>query len=99
MDRHPTDEARMNELIEAEVERTSARYEGLFPPEVYEEMRRLLRVTLHTHPDMQRLLRGMVERELSGSETKDIRMFQAAPVNGVRANGHPAAASSRRGGR
>jgi hypothetical protein len=52
----PNDDPVRSALIEAEVKRASRPFEGVLPDEVLEEMRRLHRIALRTHPDLQSLL-------------------------------------------
>jgi hypothetical protein len=46
----------LDDLIEKEVKRASAPYEGVWPAEILEETRRLHRIALRTHPDLRELL-------------------------------------------
>jgi hypothetical protein len=52
----PDDDPVRSAMIEAEVKRASRPFEGVWPDDVLEEMRRLHRIALRTHPAMQELL-------------------------------------------
>lgn len=67
----------LDDMIEAHVRAAMRRVEGLCPPEVEEEIRRMLRVALDTDPEMQRLLRASVARPaLRESDKVDVRALR-----------------------
>jgi hypothetical protein len=52
----PNDDPVRAAMIEAEVDRASRPYRGIWPEDVLEEMRRLHRIALRSNPAMQELL-------------------------------------------
>ncbi|AUX20688.1 uncharacterized protein SOCEGT47_011610 [Sorangium cellulosum] len=72
------DSPTLDDMIEAHVRQAMRRVEGLCPPEVEEEIRRMLRVALDTDPEMQRLLRASVARpSMRESDKVDVRALRA----------------------
>ncbi|WP_437894165.1 hypothetical protein [Sorangium sp. So ce124] len=67
----------LDDVIEAHVRQAMKRVSGLCPPEVEEEIRRLLRVALDTDPEMQRLLQASVARPaVKESDKVDVRALR-----------------------
>jgi hypothetical protein len=75
-------------MIEAEVSDALRPYEdeGVYPPEVLEDLRRMLRIVMRTHPTAARLLEQLRPRpapEESGKE--DVSVFNGALRRATRA--------------
>ncbi|XYH96532.1 hypothetical protein ACMHYB_53600 [Sorangium sp. So ce1128] len=82
------DSPTLDDMIEAHVRQAMRRVEGLCPPEVEEEIRRVLRVALDTDPEMQRLLRASVARPaVKESDKVDMRAVRAAQPAPAQKNG------------
>jgi hypothetical protein len=78
----PTQEALMEDAIQEQVELAMAPLKGVHPPEVEEEVRKMLLLALDTDPDAQRLLRATVRRrmgELKESDKMDLRSLGRDP--------------------
>ncbi|MFN7135751.1 MAG: hypothetical protein ACK4N5_27005 [Myxococcales bacterium] len=70
------DDPVMEAQIEAEVEAAVAPYARVHPPELLDEMRRLMRLALRTDPHAQQLLKALRPRAVPQESDKvDLRAF------------------------
>jgi hypothetical protein len=70
----------MEAQINAEVETTVAPYARVYPPEMLDEMRHLLRLALRTDPYAQELLKALRPRAVPQESDKvDLRAFAEPP--------------------
>jgi hypothetical protein len=75
------DDPILDAMIENEVTEALRPYEQAYPPEVLEELRRMMRIVMRTHPTAKHLLEQLKPRatpERSGKE--DVRLFGGANV-------------------
>lgn len=72
----PMEDPDVDRQIEAEVARTVGPWEGVYPAEVLDEMRRLLRFGLRNLPATQALMRQLrADLSVQRSDKVDVRSF------------------------
>jgi hypothetical protein len=78
MSRTPKTDPTLDAMIEAEVTEALDPYKGVYPPEILDELRHMMRIVMRTHPTAKHLLEQLRPRaapDQSGKE--DVRAFRA----------------------
>jgi len=79
MNRTARSDPTLDAMIEVEVTEALRPYEDVYPPEILDELRHMMRIVLRTHPTAKHLLEQLRPRaapDQSGKE--DIRAFNGA---------------------
>ena len=78
----------LDAMIETEVAEALRPYAEVYPPEVLDELRHILRIALRTHPTATHLLEQLRPRAVPDESGKeDVRMFQGATARPKKAGG------------
>lgn len=80
----------LDALIENEVNEALRPYEGdnAYPPEVLEDLRRMMRIVMRTHPTATHLLEQLRPRAVPDQSGKeDVRSFHGVALRGKKAQG------------